>query len=154
MVRTEAASALGVCGSNNCVPSLIDRLRDRSVLVRTAAAGALGHFEDPAAVPPLVKLVKDTDWHVRAAGIQALAMAASHTSDRAAVAAPLINALRADDYALVRDRAADALGYTDDKKAVEALVEALVSDSRDVRFHAAQACDEGLRGSALRRALP
>ena len=149
MVRMEVATALSECGSNNCVPSLIDRLQDRSVLVRAAAASALGHFDDTASISALVKVLKDRDWHVRAAAVQSLAMVTSRASDRAAVTEPLINTLRSDDYALVRDRAADALGYADDEKAMQALVQALVSDNRDVRFHAAQAIANAKAQSAL-----
>ena len=139
MVRMEVVNALADCGSNNCVPSLIDRLQDRSVLVRTAAASALGRFNDPATISALSKALKDRDWHVRASAIQALAMQTSHASDRVTVVDPLIDSLRSDDYALVRDRAADALAFVADERAVTALVQALVSDERDVRFHAAQA---------------
>ncbi len=140
MVRMEAANALAQCGTPRCIPSLIEALQDRSVLVRTTAAASLGRFNDPASVSALIDAMKDSDWHVRAASIQSLAMVTSQHDQRAAgISDPIIGKLQSDDYALVRDRAADALWLPNDEKAVTALVQALVSNDRATRFHAAQA---------------
>ena len=140
MVRMEVASALAGCGTLTCIPSLIEALQDRSVLVRTAAAASLGRFNDSASVSALIDAMKDSDWHVRAAAIQSLAMVTSqHDQRTAAVSGPIIGKLKSDDYALVRDRAADALWLPNDENAVTALVQALISEDRAARFHAAQA---------------
>jgi len=50
---------------------------------------------------------------------------------------------------LGRDRAADALASVADDKVIEALVQALVTDERDVRYHAAQAIANARATSAL-----
>jgi HEAT repeat protein len=140
MVRMEAANALGECGTPQCIPSLIETLQDRSVLVRTAAATSLGRFNESASVSALIDAMKDADWHVRAASLLSLARVTSqHDQQAAGVSEPIIGKLKSDDYALVRDRAADALWLPNNEKAVTALVQALVSEDRAARFHAAQA---------------
>jgi HEAT repeat protein len=138
MVRMEAARALAACGTADAVPSLTDRLRDPSVLVRQAAVHTLGDLGDPSAIGPLGNALKDPDWHVRASAVMALHGLARTPETRAIVTELVIERLKADEFALVRDRAADALTHGDDQREVEALVRAVVTDERDVRVHAAQ----------------
>jgi HEAT repeat protein len=154
VVRMEAANALGQCGTAKAIPSLIEALQDRSVLVRTAAARTLGRLTDPASVSALVDAMKDPDWHVRAAAIMSLAMLTSQGPQRGAISEPIIGKLKSDDYALVRDRAADALWLPNDEKAVAALVQALISEDRSARFHATQAIISCKATAALPQLMP
>jgi len=150
MVRMEAARALGSCGTEAAVPSLIPLLHDPKVLVRTLAAQTLGQFRDPAVIPALLDATKDADWHVRARSIMSLAGVVGHdAAKRAAVTDVFISRLNEDEYALVRDRAADALAIVQDDKATAALVRAVASDNRDARFHAARAIINAKAVSAL-----
>ena len=68
---------------------------------------------------------------------------------RPQVTQAFISKLQDDEYALVRDRAADALATSADEAAVAALVKAVVAESRDVRFHAARAIVTAKAVSAL-----
>jgi HEAT repeat protein len=139
-VRTEVVGSLGSCGTTASVPSLVESLRDDSALVRTAAASSLAHFDDPSSIPSLVAALNDSDWHVRASAIMSLSALASNDKDRVAkIIDPIAARLQDDQYALVRDRAADALARPNDEKAVAALVQAIVSENREARFHAHEA---------------
>jgi HEAT repeat protein len=149
-VRMDVARALGLCGTETAVPSLIEMLHDRSVLVRQETANALSNFADPSVAPALAEALKDPDWHVRAAATTALAKVTKVTEQQTASSTPLIiSKLQEDEYALVRDRAADALGLPNDKKAVAALVTAIISNDRDARFHAAKTIERSRATSAL-----
>ncbi len=151
MVRMDVARALGVCGTEAAVPSLVEALHDRSVLVRLAAASSLGNFHDTSLIHPLTEALKDPDWHVRAAATMALAKVGGDAEEnRATVTTPIISKLQEDQFALVRDRAADVLGLPNDKKAIDALVTAVISEDRDARFHAAQT----IAGAKMSAALP
>lgn len=149
-VRTEAVSALAVVGTGASVPSLVEALRDNNVFVRIAAASALGQFDDASPIPSLLEALNDSDWHVRAAAIKSLSSVAGNKKDRLArIIDPIAARLQDDQYALVRDRAADALAHPDDEKAVAALVKAIVSDNREARFHAHEAIIRSRAVSAL-----
>jgi HEAT repeat protein len=149
-VRMEAISALGVCGTSASIPSLVEGLRDDNVLVRTAAASSLGLFDDASSIPPLLEALNDSDWHVRAAAIKALTSVAGDIPERMAkIIDPIAARLQDDQYALVRDRAADALARPDDEKAIAALVHAIVTENREARFHAHEAIIRSRAVSAL-----
>jgi HEAT repeat protein len=138
-VRAEVVSSLGSCGTSASVPSLVESLRDDSALVRTAAASSLAHFDDPSSIPPLIAALNDADWHVRATAIMSLSSLANDKDRVAKIIDPIAARLQDDQYALVRDRAADALARPNDEKAVAALVQAIVSENREARFHAHEA---------------
>ncbi|MCX8063003.1 MAG: HEAT repeat domain-containing protein [Anaerolineales bacterium] len=164
-VRMEAAAALGTCGTSAAVPHLIPLLQDPSVQVRTAAAASLGKLGDPSAVQPLINALNDPDWHVRARSIMSLSsliyletlLGEQKTNELAAgtqipgqdISREFIQKLRQDTYALVRDRAADALKESEDQYSVEALVSAIISDDREARIHAARALILGNQKSAI-----
>jgi HEAT repeat protein len=151
LVRMEVVSALAECGTSASVPSLAEALRDKNALVRTAAASTLAHFDATASIPVLIGALNDPDWHVRAAAIMSLSSAAGDQKDRIAlIVDPIAAKLQDDPYALVRDRAADALAHPDDEKAITALVHAIVSDDREARLHA----HEGIIRSRAVSALP
>ncbi len=137
LVRMEAVSALAVCGTTASVPSLAEALKDKNVLVRTAAANALARFDATASIPVLITALDDTDFHVRATAIMSLSSTAGDQKDRIAlIVDPISEKLQSDPYALVRDRAADALAHADDEKAIAALVRAIVSNDHEARLHA------------------
>jgi HEAT repeat protein len=138
-VRAEVVGSLGSCGTSASIPSLVESLRDDSALVRTAAASSLSHFDDPSSIPPLIAALNDSDWHVRAAAIMSLSSLANDKDRVAKIIDPIAARLQDDPYALVRDRAADALARPNDEKAVAALVQAIVSENREARFHAHEA---------------
>jgi HEAT repeat protein len=139
-VRAEAIGSLGACGTSASIPSLVEAMRDQNVLVRTAAASSLGRFDDASAIPPLLDALNDSDWHVRATAIMSLSSVAGEQTDRVArIIDPIAARLQDDQYALVRDRAADALARPNNDKAVAALVQAIVSENREARFHAHEA---------------
>ncbi len=139
-VRAEVVGSLGACGTSNSIPSLIEALRDESALVRTAAASSLAHFDNPSSIPPLIAALNDSDFHVRATAIMTLSSLSGTDQQRLArIIDPIAARLRDDQYALVRDRAADALARPNDEKAVAALVQAIVSENREARFHAHEA---------------
>lgn len=149
-VRMEVARALGTCGTAAAIPSLIPLLRDQSVLVRTAAAMTLGMVEDPASIPALLDAMKDPDWHVRARAIMSLsAIVKLDPSKQAQVTDAFISQLQEDEFALVRDRAADALAFAADERSIDALVRAIISENRDARFHAVRALVTARAVSAL-----
>jgi len=149
LVRTDVVKALSktACGSDHALPALIEMLGDRSVNVRDRTAQVLGGFQQIDVVDPLINALKDADWHVRAAAADSLG---GWVKKSPAVVDALIRVLENDDFALVRDRAADALSSIgNDERVMPALVKALGADQRDVRFHAAQALILGKSTSAL-----
>ncbi|MEI6082832.1 MAG: HEAT repeat domain-containing protein [Verrucomicrobiota bacterium] len=148
LVRTDIVKALSkaACGTDKALSSLIEALHDPSVNVRDRAAQVLGGFQQIDVVDPLVNALKDPDWHVRAAAADAL----GGWVKIPVVVDALIRVLENDTFALVRDRAADALSHLgDDERVVPALVKALGAEQRDVRFHAAQALISAKASSAL-----
>ena len=149
-VRAEAIGSLGSCGTSNSIPSLVEALRDDNALVRTAAASSLGHFDDPSSISPLLTALNDSDWHVRATAIMSLSSVVGNHKERVAqVIEPIAARLQDDQYALVRDRAADALARRDNEKTIAALVQAIVSENREARFHAHEAIIRSKAVSAL-----
>jgi HEAT repeat protein len=151
MVRMEAVSALAVCGSSASVPALAGALKDKNALVRSAAASALAHFDATTSIPVLIEALNDPDFHVRATAIMSLSSTAGYQKERIAlIVDPIAAKLQNDSYALVRDRAADALAHADDEKSIAALVHAIVSDDREARLHA----HEGIIRSRAVSALP
>ncbi len=139
LVRTDVVKALSraACGTSKAVNSLIEMLHDPSVNVRDRTALTLGAFNDTQVVEPLVIALKDPDWHVRASAAESLGRWVR--KDPALIDA-LLKVLESDDFALVRDRAADALTAAgDNEKVVTIMVKSLGASQRDVRFHAAQA---------------
>jgi HEAT repeat protein len=110
----------------------------------------LGQFADATSIPSLLEALNDSDWHVRATAIKSLSSAAGDDKERVAkIIDPIAARLQDDQYALVRDRAADALARPDDEKAIAALVHAIVSENREARFHAHEAIIRSRAVSAL-----
>jgi HEAT repeat protein len=139
LVRTDVVKALSkaACGTDRALPGLIKRLEDPRVNVRDRTAQVLGGHPNPLVVEPLIRALKDPDWHVRAAAADSLGGWVKKEPD---VIPPLLDVLANDDFSLVRDRAADALGNVgNDDQVAPALARSLCEDIRSVRIHAAQA---------------
>ncbi len=102
------------------VEGLIEALGYKSdSKVRSSAADALGGIEDKRVVEPLIKALKDESSKVRLSALDALVEISEPAVES------LIEALGVDNYNLVREGAAKALGRIGDTRAVEPLVEVL-----------------------------
>lgn len=138
IVRWQAAKALVRCGTAQAQPGLLARLKDDSLRVRTTAAAGLGRLGNQAAVAPLAALLADDDWHVRVAAATALNGLADRLGAEASLSVEAVLAkLRTCDYAMVW--AARAFGITDNGRVLHALSCSVVSDDRDVAYHATEA---------------
>lgn len=116
-VRRQAAWVLGEIADPRAVEALITALRsDLRGRVRGSAAQALGEVADSRAVDPLIVALTDLTVLVRSSAAYSLGKLA----DLRAVE-PLITALRSDPDALVRLRAAGALGRINTPEARAAL---------------------------------
>jgi HEAT repeat protein len=71
-VRAEAASALGILGTADAIPSLVQALHDPSPAVRARACWALGRIASPEVYPLLIMRLTDSDGPVRQQATQAL----------------------------------------------------------------------------------
>lgn len=112
---------------------LVKLLGEKDDFVRWSAAFALGIIGDEKAIKPLVKLLNDKDDLVRAE-------AAFSLSRIGKSAVPLLIEKLKDKDGEIRALAAEALGYTKDRRAVAALLGALKDDKEVVvRAMAAQA---------------
>ncbi|GAB4449831.1 MAG: hypothetical protein OHK0015_55130 [Chloroflexi bacterium OHK40] len=116
-VRAAAATALGTCGDPSATAPLIAVLLDNHARVRAAAAAALGTIGDTTALGPLI----DTLTHDMLPVAGATARALARFGDPALQ--PLIALLRADTATAAR--AALALGYLGDPRALPALTDLL-----------------------------
>jgi HEAT repeat protein len=162
MVRMEAIRVLQYKPNNKDIEdALLKRMQDTSIEVRTKAASTLcaytGVGEDAKNSEPNQKVLdaleaalKDPDWHVRAAALMSLGWHGKHqTSAQVGLTKRIIETLRKDDFALVRDRAADSLASGKKELVVDPLVEAVVSDDHAGRYHAARAICTGRHVEAL-----
>ena len=139
LVQADIIKALekNICGTDRSLPPLLKLAQNPSVEVRTATARVLGSYHDPIVVDTLVHTLKDSDWHVRAAAALSLN---GWVKEKPDVINALVEVLDNDIFALMRDRAADALSpVASDEKVAAALVKAIGSAERDGRFHAMQA---------------
>jgi HEAT repeat protein len=153
--RDAAAKALARIGGP-ALPGLIERLQADDAELRQAAAGVLGSIADRRALPALTARLADADPNVRAASadalgrvggadaVQALLAAADSDDESLRVtalqslanlrAAPPVEQLRR----LVQDRpsrraAYRLIGFSEDRAAMELLVQGLVDPARSVR---------------------
>lgn len=139
-VRLEVARALGSCGTKASVPPMLKQLsQEKSVLSRTALVRTLGGHQGPEVTDALTKsLNEDPDWHVRAAAALGLGGLCANPAEGKRMTDMMSGKVQGDDFALVRDRAVDALGAARGEEAMLALVQAILSDSCDSRVHAVQ----------------
>ncbi len=178
LVRLAATYAVGKVGSNTATTQLIARLGDEDREMREAAAVSLGQIADPRAVDPLVTGLSDRVDKVREASAAALGRlgteavralpaieAASRDADEgirlAAVFAlgrigstSSLGALTArvdnDPSALVRQRAARALGDLRSPAAIPALIAAF----DDADWRVSYAAQEGLAALGQQAVAP
>jgi len=120
-VRESAAWALGAIGDRRATEALVAMTReDKESAVRYSAVMALKDIADPAAAEALMEDLHSPDPSARVLTIDALL----GLKDARCVPS-LIAVLQNDTYSTVRQRAAFALGYMEDLRAVPVLVEGL-----------------------------
>lgn len=149
--RHRAALRLGKLGDARALPTFEAALASADVALRVAAATALEVMGRPESRPALEAALGDTDWRVRAQAAYAL----SRLADRRSTL-PLVDRLRHDASALVRNHCALALGRVGDPRAIPALERALEDVSDRVRREAILAlerCGDPEAPSKVRRFL-
>jgi hypothetical protein len=125
-----AMGLMGCCGSE-AVPRLLELLRTDIPIMRMVAAGALGRTGDQRAVEPLIVAMRDPDEDVSDSAIWALGRLGG---DRAVKV--LAAALKDHPDQRVRKAAAEALGWTRAKRALDPLIAALGDKAPAVRSYA------------------
>lgn len=153
-IRTAVVRALGKLDHERVVDIIIHSLYDADEVVRREGAEILGILKDPRAVRPLCEVLDDNDKHVRFQVIQslknlskidvkafleaiqdenhhvrknAIKIIGKHQGDPQIVPA-LINVLRTDSKIVVRQEAAEHLGWIGDDKATQTLIDTLHND--------------------------
>ncbi|MCA9759323.1 MAG: HEAT repeat domain-containing protein [Candidatus Eisenbacteria bacterium] len=111
-VRGDAARALDRIRHVSSIPALRTAQSDPDARVRQEVASALSSIGPPETTDALLEALRDTDEKVRWTAAFALGRA-DH-----AVVETLIGVMAADSCANVRERAATALGYIGDRRAV------------------------------------
>jgi len=131
-IREEAVKALGMIGSTEALPHLIERLKeDPAATVRANAALALSYFESKECKRALKEAADDEDWEVR--HDSAIAMGEFQDKELKEKLCSLIE----DKEAEVRKKAIDSLGEIGDEEKINELEEYL--DDDDLRKNAARA---------------
>lgn len=146
--RATAAFALGDMAAMSAVPDLLVALDDRDRAVRMAAARSLGLIGASEAADPIVESVTAAriPWLV---GGQALL-------DIGPTAAPALRAAADDVASPARARAIELLGFVGDAADARSVLDALASESPDIRERGARAIGRlGARDAvvSLRRLL-
>jgi HEAT repeat protein len=129
-VREAANRSLGKLGDRRAVEPIIAALKDSNVWVRTAAASALGELADVRAIEPLMAILKVEEGDASVLNEARRAMVAMGAS----AIGPFMAMLK-EPKSAARRRAEDALKEIG-SPAVEALIEALKDNNRDVRWTA------------------
>ena len=136
-LRSRAIAAAGMSGLRGAIPALVERARDRSLLVRVAAVTALAALEAPEAETELRRLTREPDTESLPEPHLHLALVIGRRGDFAAAARELERALELRRYSVgTRLTLADAyieLGRLDEARAV--LEQALIYEpgNRDAR---------------------
>ncbi|RMB62180.1 HEAT repeat domain-containing protein [Tessaracoccus antarcticus] len=145
VVRAQAAHALSKVGDASVAPFVVPLLRDDDVVVASKAAQVLGRFGGHAALTALVGILGDGPDVVGDAVVAALEEVGP------SAVAPLVARL-GDPAALVRSRAAEALGLVGVADAAEHLAPLVHDDDPSVRFEAIVALGQ-LAGDAAEAAI-
>lgn len=134
--REAAAVELGMRGSLNSLPALLDALKDKSADVRREAAQSLGRLGDEQAVDPLSDaLANDTDSQVRAEAAAALGEIGSLKAVTA-----LVKAAGTEQNMTARALCIASLGHIEANKETEnALLFSLSDPENIIRLSAAKA---------------
>lgn len=106
---------------------LITALKDNNVQVKKNAIHSLGQIRNPESIDPLLKMMKDKDISVRMETAFAL-----WNIDAPSAVEPLIEVMNYEGIGYDRGRAAGALGFIGDKKAVEPLIKLLKEENIDL----------------------
>ena len=144
MQRSDAVAELSTLHHPECVPLLLQALKDSSVNVRNRAAWSLQNFRDPRIAPALRALLNDEDDRVRASAVWSL----SHV-DGKAVLGDVVRLARTDASGNVRFRAVWGLALIKDKSALPVVVEALGDYNTSVRERAALIALEALADNTI-----
>ena len=115
---------------------LLAMLKDEDNDIREEAARALGTLGDKRAIKPLAAAVADEEGDVREAAMEALLRLGEEGFKQ------VTDVLKNHKDELTRSRAAEVLGRSDDRRAVEPLKAALRDRNQSVRGWAALALDE------------
>jgi HEAT repeat protein len=137
-VRYCAAAALGATGRPEASAPLMAALQDESPSVRREAVGALGALGCSDAVPALVGMLQDPERYVRMAVPGALGMIGGERAVEQ-LAGVLGDGQKEKG---LRERAAVVLGEAGDRRAVQALLRALVDPEATVRARSVFALGE------------
>lgn len=113
------------------IDDLARNARSSDFSTRWDAVHALGQIKDPKAVDALIKLLSESDAVTRQNAAEALGNSSGPLDPKAVD--PLIKVLKTDSDSMVRWKAANALGYLKDERALEPLIAALNDSSEHVR---------------------
>ena len=130
-VRQAAVSALNSIGHPRMEEAIAARLSDPSPRVRESAARIAGYFGYASCLRRVVELCDDDDEIVRRAAVEHLA-----SYDQTPAWSKIHETLRSDSSSTVRAAAARAMGQTDSRKALEALIKATRDSNLWVRYFA------------------
>jgi len=131
-IREEAVKALGMIGSKEALPHLIERLKeDLAATVRANAALALSNFESKMCKSALKEAAEDEDWEVR--HDSAIAMGEFQDKELKEKLCSLIE----DKEIEVRKKAIDSLGEIGDEEKIKEIEKYL--DDDDLKKNATRA---------------
>jgi HEAT repeat protein len=133
-VRQAAVSALNSIGHPRMEEAIAARLSDPSPRVRESAARIAGYFGYASCLRRVVELCDDDDETVRRAAVEHLA-----SYDQTPAWSKIHETLRSDPSATVRAAAARAMGQSDSRRALEALIQATRDANLWVRYFAIRA---------------
>ena len=130
-VRQAVVSALNSIGHPRMEEAVAARLSDPSPRVRESAARIAGYFGYASCLRQVVELCDDDDEIVRRAAVEHLA-----SYDQTPAWSKIHETLRSDPSATVRAAAARAMGQTNSRRALEALIQATRDSNLWVRYFA------------------
>lgn len=137
---------LRAIGSERLFPCLRELLNDRNFELRCQAALAVFYVDGTRGIDLLLAALKDPEWGVR---VQICGLLHDIADIRAVQ--PLIQIMKTDPSASVRNMAAYALGGIGDPTAIPALIEAADNDHEpDELGHTASGCAETALDSILK----
>ncbi len=132
-VRWYTCRALGSFGDARPVESLIQLLNDPDHFVRESAADALGEIGDPKAAKPLIPILNDPNEGTRWS-------AASALTKMGELGFKILILVLEHGNVLMRQVAIDALGESQEEKAVEFLIP-MLNNTEEIPFYAYRICD-------------
>jgi HEAT repeat protein len=129
-LRREAVRKLGYLKDKRAIQPLLDHLHDNKI--RSIIISILGHIGDKSVIETLVPYLDDEQAAIRSITLRTLAsLGAPYLADK------FFDMFYNDKGITVRGAAAQALGHTGDKRALQPLTDALYSDN-SIRWSALQ----------------